>query len=102
MNNRYNTSNDTNISNERYYQQRKPKLHISTSNDDGNNFNFLNYKSNNNIHPVTVPNKGNNVELQISYQNYFGDEQGYSTKRSYADDLRAQIEENRRKRLILE
>ena len=44
MNNRYNTSNDTNISNERYYQQRKPKLHISTSNDDGNNFNFLNYK----------------------------------------------------------
>ena len=98
MNNRYNTSNDTNISNERYYQQRKPKLHISTSNEYGNNFNFLNYKSNNNIHPVTVPNKGNNVELQISYQNYFGDEQGYSTKRSYADDLRAQIEENRRKR----
>ena len=98
MNNRYNTSNDTNISNERYYQQRKPKLHISTSNEYRNNFNFLNYKSNNNIHPVTVPNKGNNVELQISYQNYFGDEQGYSTKRSYADDLRAQIEENRRKR----
>lgn len=95
MNNRYNTTNDT-ISNERYYQ--KPKLHISTSNDDGSNFNFLNYKSNNNIHPVTVPNKGNNVELQISYQNYFGDEQGYNTKRSYADELRAQIEENRRKR----
>ena len=95
MNNRYNTTNDT-ISNERYYQ--KPKLHINTSNDDGSNFNFLNYKSNNNIHPVTVPNKGNNVELQISYQNYFGDEQGYNTKRSYADELRAQIEENRRKR----
>lgn len=95
MNNRYNTTNDT-ISNERYYQ--KPKLHINTSNDDGSNFNFLNYKSNNNIHPVTVPNKENNVELQISYQNYFGDEQGYNTKRSYADELRAQIEENRRKR----
>lgn len=99
-NNRYNQTEDNNNNyntNQRYYQQRRPQLQINTSND-GNNFNFLNYKSNNNLHPVTVPNKGNNVELQISYQNYFGDEQGYNTKKSYADELRAQIEENRRKR----
>ena len=96
VNNRYGNavSYSENID-QNYYQRNRPLLKINTFNNY-NNIHRVYPQTENNYEQVKVP-KGN-VELQISYQNYFGDDYINNVKKSYGNELRDQIRENERKR----